>query len=61
MLAQRITEACNNVPLSHLVNVAQYSKNHFEKCLNKVPLCLKEIFYHILILDWDSQCVLIKV
>lgn len=31
MLAQRIVEACNNVPLSHLVNITQHSKNYFEK------------------------------
>lgn len=37
-LAQRITEACNDVPLSHLVNLTQHSKNHSQNCLNKVPI-----------------------
>lgn len=50
-----MTEACNNVPSFHLVNIAQHPKN------SKVPLCLMEILYHILILDWSSRCVLIEV
>lgn len=29
-LAQRITENFNNVSLSHLINITQYSKHHFE-------------------------------
>lgn len=37
-LAQRITEACNLVPLSHLVNITQHSKNPFENCLNIIPI-----------------------
>ncbi|GAA5809628.1 hypothetical protein MFLAVUS_003040 [Mucor flavus] len=37
-LAQRVTEACNDVPLSHLVNIIQHSKNHFQNYLNKVPI-----------------------
>lgn len=37
-LAQRITEACNQVPISHLFNITQHSKNHLENCLNKVPI-----------------------
>ncbi|KAI9340331.1 hypothetical protein BD770DRAFT_465376, partial [Pilaira anomala] len=37
-LAQRITEACNQVPLSQLVNITEHSKNLFENCSNKVPL-----------------------
>lgn len=50
-----MTEACNNVPSFHLVNIAQLPKN------SKVPLCLMEILYHILILDWSSRCVLIEI
>lgn len=37
-LAQRITEACNQVPTSHLFNITQHSKNHLKNCLNKVPI-----------------------
>jgi hypothetical protein len=37
MLAQRMTEACNNVPLSHLVNIVQYSENPFRKMLTQSP------------------------
>lgn len=37
-LSQRISEACDSVPLLHLVNIIQHSKNHFENCLNKVPI-----------------------
>lgn len=37
MLAQRITEDYNDVFLSHLVSITQYSKRHFESCLKKSP------------------------
>jgi hypothetical protein len=39
--SQRITEACNQVPLSHSVNITEHSKNYFENCLNKVPQLFK--------------------
>ncbi|KAI9336257.1 hypothetical protein BD770DRAFT_401786 [Pilaira anomala] len=46
-LMQRITEACNNVPLSYLANITQRSKNHFENCLTKSQMNFKKCLNRI--------------
>ncbi|KAI7899928.1 uncharacterized protein BX663DRAFT_537403 [Cokeromyces recurvatus] len=37
-LQERIVGAANEVPIQHLENIIQHSKNQFDNCLNHIPI-----------------------
>ena len=37
-LQDRIVDAANEVPIEHLRNIIQHSKNQFDNCLNYIPI-----------------------
>lgn len=37
-LQERIVDAANEVPIQHLENIIQHSKNQFDNCLNHIPI-----------------------
>ncbi|CEP19424.1 hypothetical protein [Parasitella parasitica] len=37
-LQERIIDAANEVPIQHLKNIVQHSKNQFDNCLNHIPI-----------------------
>jgi transposase len=37
-LQDRIVDAANEVPIEHLRNIIQHSKNQFDNCLNHIPI-----------------------
>jgi transposase len=37
-LQERIVDTANEVPIQHLENTIQHSKNQFDNCLNHIPI-----------------------
>jgi transposase len=37
-LEDKIVDAANEVPIQHLKNIIQHSKNQSDNCLNRIPI-----------------------
>ncbi|KAI8885766.1 hypothetical protein K501DRAFT_179236, partial [Backusella circina FSU 941] len=37
-LQDRVIDAANEIPIQHLQNISQHSKDHFVNCLNHIPI-----------------------